>query len=683
MVLLKKLELNNFLSHENTIINFTGDEKALVDGLSGAGKSSLFDAIIWCLYGQGRADNKSIIRKRTKSASVTLVLERDAETIIITREITRSGKHDVEVAIQSDTGPIQTLPVSGIRETQAWIEKELIGASYLLFVNSAAYIQGNGDNFVIQSAPKRKELLLEIVKAENYKKYYEDAREKLQEFDHEEALIQGRLTALEGNLNMFVEQKGSKDMYIQELAKAEAELPVIQKKIDALEIKKEEFLRMFSSRMTLLLAQEQIKRQLVDTQAFLKTRQDKASTIKIGLEFKLSDKEVLSEHLNKLLISQKELRKAHEEYMQFYGTKPLATVFDHEIMELQKQIHFHESEPICPSGDQCPYYSNSIKTIQLLEIQLAKNQKQQTEARAKYKDWEAQEIILKPRSEMNVYDEEINKLRTFFSDIVILSEVEGEMQKLEDNIQSFNKPIDEYAKQIEAFGTFSETEMNNIANGLIELNQEKDGIQDKISSAIYTLKGIEQNEMKQQEIKAQIEQLKGQRPQLLEKKRKVALIKDAFGSKGVETVVLDYLLPKLEDQINIVLAKLSDFRIRLDTQRKSADGDSVIEGLYITIINETNEEMAYENYSGGEKLKITVAISEALASMQKVGFRLFDETFLGLDENSTESFAKILAILQGKFQQILCISHLPQIKDLFDIKLLVTKAKGISQVNQC
>ena len=264
-----------------------------------------------------------------------------------------------------------------------------------------------------------------------------------------------------------------------------------------------------------------------------------------------------------------------------------------------------------------------------------------------------------------------------------MSEVEGEMQKLEDNIQSFNKPIDEYAKQIEAFGTFSETEMNNIANGLIELNQEKDGIQDKISSAIYTLKGIEQNEMKQQEIKAQIEQLKGQRPQLLEKKRKVALIKDAFGSKGVETVVLDYLLPKLEDQINIVLAKLSDFRIRLDTQRKSTDGDSVIEGLYITIINETNEEMAYENYSGGEKLKITVAISEALASMQKVGFRLFDETFLGLDENSTESFAKILAILQGKFQQILCISHLPQIKDLFDIKLLVTKAKGISQVNQC
>src|SRR3990167_9698986 len=147
---------------------------------------------------------------------------------------------------------------------------------------------------------------------------------------------------------------------------------------------------MFSSRMTLLLAQEQIKRQLVDTQAFLKTRQDKASTIKIGLEFKLSDKEVLSEHLNKLLISQKELQKAHEEYMQFYDTKPPATVFDYEIMELQKQIHFHESEPICPSGDQCPYYSNSIKTIQLLSTQLAENRKQQAETQARYKAWETQ-----------------------------------------------------------------------------------------------------------------------------------------------------------------------------------------------------------------------------------------------------------------------------------------------------
>ena len=93
-----------------------------------------------------------------------------------------------------------------------------------------------------------------------------------------------------------------------------------------------------------------------------------------------------------------------------------------------------------------------------------------------------------------------------------------------------------------------------------------------------------------------------------------------------------------------------------------------------------NEEMPYEAYSGGEKLKITVAVSEALATLQKVGFRLFDEMFLGLDENSVESFVKVLYTLQINFNQILCISHLPQIKDTFSKRIEVKKNNGISHV---
>ena len=72
-------------------------------------------------------------------------------------------------------------------------------------------------------------------------------------------------------------------------------------------------------------------------------------------------------------------------------------------------------------------------------------------------------------------------------------------------------------------------------------------------------------------------------------------------------------------------------------------------------------------------MKIAVAVSEALASIQKVGFRLFDETFLGLDENSTEGFAKVLESFQAGFNQVLCISHLPKIKDAFDKKFVIIK----------
>jgi DNA repair exonuclease SbcCD ATPase subunit len=131
-----------------------------------------------------------------------------------------------------------------------------------------------------------------------------------------------------------------------------------------------------------------------------------------------------------------------------------------------------------------------------------------------------------------------------------------------------------------------------------------------------------------------------------------------------------------------VLSKLSDFRVRLDTQKKSADGESTIEGLFITILNEMGEEMPFENYSGGEKLKISVSISESLATLQKVGFRLFDETFIGLDENSTESFATVLSRLTKDFSQVLCISHLLQIKELFETHINIKKTKNVSFIDK-
>jgi len=90
--------------------------------------------------------------------------------------------------------------------------------------------------------------------------------------------------------------------------------------------------------------------------------------------------------------------------------------------------------------------------------------------------------------------------------------------------------------------------------------------------------------------------------------------------------------------------------------------------------------MSFENYSGGEKLKIVVAISESLATLQKCGWRMMDETFVGLDENSVEGFSKVLHKLQSNFSQVICISHLPNIKDSFESRLKVNKHNGISTI---
>jgi DNA repair exonuclease SbcCD ATPase subunit len=160
------------------------------------------------------------------------------------------------------------------------------------------------------------------------------------------------------------------------------------------------------------------------------------------------------------------------------------------------------------------------------------------------------------------------------------------------------------------------------------------------------------------------------------------LLRDAMGANGIKAIVIDYLIPQLESKINVILSQLSDFRVKLETQQGGIGEDVVLEGLFINIINDQGEELEFANYSGGERLKIIVAISEALADIQRVNFRVMDELFLGLDEESTEKFAEVMGVMGQRFGQLICISHLRNIKDLFYDKLSVVKTNGVSTVVQ-
>ena len=103
--------------------------------------------------------------------------------------------------------------------------------------------------------------------------------------------------------------------------------------------------------------------------------------------------------------------------------------------------------------------------------------------------------------------------------------------------------------------------------------------------------------------------------------------------------------------------------------------------MFITVINDRKEELPFNSYSGGEKVKITIAISEALASlMNQIGFRIMDENIVSLDKESTEGFVIVLEKLQQKFPQLLVISHLQEVKDIFEKKITVVKVNGTSKI---
>ncbi len=56
-----KLKLSNFTSYGESVpdLDFTKFKLAAISGLNGAGKSSLLDAVTWCIWGASRAGDSA------------------------------------------------------------------------------------------------------------------------------------------------------------------------------------------------------------------------------------------------------------------------------------------------------------------------------------------------------------------------------------------------------------------------------------------------------------------------------------------------------------------------------------------------------------------------------------------------------------------------------------------------
>ena len=702
MILLKSLKLNNFLSHEDTTIDFEENEKLLVDGASGNGKSAIFDAIVWALYGVSRSDNRGLVRKGAKMAEVILQLKKDDEIIHITRRVTSTGKHHLIIVIEQLGGMKIPFVASGVREMQNWIDKELIGASYLLFINSVAYIQSNVESFVMQTATKRKELLLEIVKAEDYTKYYENARQALSSLGNDLNKVSWEITSLMGSMVDLQEIISTRGEQLKVITTNTVLLNELEPSIQLLEKQKEE-LSLASKNVadldqTLTMAAKDMNNLAIElskksSKATEKGKlQELISTAPETKKALKSSTDTLTELRNNLT----EASKIEEKRNEVLQRKPV--IGDHNFQDVEQakaDIKRIKAEPVCPSGDKCPYSGGHEGEIKKLKARIKKIEtviKKETAALIKWtEEFNALPAAVNLGSsviEIKDLELEVKKLESDLSNIGLIQKDIDVISEIEAEIPLIKKELDEkqkYVKKIKKSKEVAEKalrmdEILRVSTEITSKKQERDNLRHGIIRATTELENISKSEEKLKNVEAELEKKKNEITTINDKIYKVELIKQAFGSKGIETLVIDYLLPRLEEKVNDILKRFSDFTVKLDTQRKSLDGESMVEGLYIIITNEIGEDIPIENLSGGERVKVSVAITEALATLQRCGFRLFDEFATALDSNSLEGFMSSINYLQRQYPQMLMISHILDIKSMFEKQVTIKKFNGISKI---
>ena len=695
MITLRNLKLHNFLSHEDTELSFEENQKLLIDGNSGSGKSSILEAIIWAFYGTGRSSNTSLIRRGADKATVELTIDNDGSEVVIKRSVTKT-KHSIEITIDGVSHPL-----TGVRELQNYIETELTGASYTLFVNSIAYLQGGAESFVGQNAGARKELLLEIIKTIDFDTYYERVKVKINEAELTQVSVSTSLESSEMNLQIAetnVEDKASKEAEIaaseEKLAAYEAEKATLEKKLEGRDDRKD---KLDGKKKQAKVVHDRIL-EIEAEIAKRHTREAELDVILTGPAYDIDSlkSERVSEEVK--LSSTRDaianVAKINAERAAMLQNKPVDRGFETVITALGNEIEEMGSHNECPQGDTCPNFAATMSRITAKKEEKTRIEAAYEQYKKDIAEWQAKFDLMQeiPVGELQVEEKRLSLNVSVLDEKIKQQEARNaaavEKEALKPEIQEW---INKLAEQ--------HTERNTLVKELEELTAVEDS-QEEIKAQLRVdelnaLMTLTKNKIKgdtqdlgiiksyEEKIPVYIEEIKDKKGKLAvieTNLKQLALLKDAFGSKGIRALVIDYIIPELEEKINEILSQMSEFRVILDTQQEKASGDGNKEGLFITIVNDMGEEMPFENYSGGEKLKIVVAITEALATLQKCGFRLFDETWVGLDEVSLESFSHVLDTLLDRFPQVICVSHLTEIKSAFENSVKIIKHNGISHV---
>lgn len=153
----------------------------------------------------------------------------------------------------------------------------------------------------------------------------------------------------------------------------------------------------------------------------------------------------------------------------------------------------------------------------------------------------------------------------------------------------------------------------------------------------------------------------------------------AFGKGGVQALIIDAALPEVETAANDLLARMTNNRmhVTLETQRTTQRGD-VKETLDINIADEWGTR-PYEMFSGGEAFRINLALRIALSKLlaRRAGAPLptlvIDEGFGSQDAAARERLVEALHTIQDDFQCLLLVTHIDELKDLFETRIEVVK----------
>lgn len=697
--------IEDFMSHRLTDIDCTQFRSVLVVGRyrndprssMGVGKSNIFKAIEYVLFGETQVKLDKIIRHGCDKCKVTFEFEMNGQSYRVVRSrFRKNSKSDLRMyqLVLDDWSDIT-------QKTSTETEQELssiIKISRVAFRSSILFAQADLHGLASVTPRERKAMLKEPLQISAYNKYEKIAKDKstecLKSVDKVKTLIEGIGNPVEDLAVLDLQKIENQNKLIESENKQFA----LQKKIEAVHT-------IFVDLQKIPIVDiKEISAKLIKTQQDKKIVSEKIKNVSAFLSGNESKLESLFKEISKI---ESQIKSVEEISVNVLRSKieiknDLASMSSKEIdgkayLSRLKTDQIKLSRTI-PDGDECDhcYQPVSKDHRQTCEDKRQQDLKETILNIAKYNS-----VLETVKAKKARYEAELNAVEAHDSKVLTANaKLEARKKEIEQSkilVKQLKETIELRSAELKGY-VDSESEFvvkekflqnqireqnNDIAlaqiesarQDLIKLQIEQKALNQNISSFNIALGMIEEKISARKKDKDKLDTLQ---TDLLLKDKELSMrlkVQQAFSSSGIPTMIINTILDDLQIVANDLLAKIRPgIEIVFLVAKTKADGQQE-DTLDITYrINGIEHE--YEQVSGGQKVIIALCLKMGLSLIiqHRIGvdikFLMLDEVDSQFDESALEAFIEVIKKWQDKFT-IFVITHNKDLKDKFGHAILV------------
>jgi exonuclease SbcC len=732
---LLELKLNNFLSYADETIPLhkaegvsflIGKIEDDADKSNGAGKSAIWDAVDWCLFGNSRVnDDDGLIRLGASEMIVGLKFELDGKTYSVYRTKKRSKSQTLAFTDHSSDNADISYRGNSVKETQQKIV-EILGMDAELYGNTVFSRQGKIDEFPRQLPSKRKDMLRNILKINEYEIWANEAKELAGTYENQ-------YTALKVSVDQLLAEINSITATDIDIARRELSLSQIRESIQRTEIditnKRNEYNSLKATKQVLDKEFEnnnqlnddinRVKKQLAYIESHEKEELDKILKEKeIDAQFIQTEekiKGVLAEIVKKLTADetsqvQYSMLKQQEEMLEGEMKRLYALVNAHEAMVVKMRAKLDTFRDL---KDKCPV-CNSVLTEeqrQVVEAEIIAEGKAKKEYYDKLQDEyeSAKSTANKLREELKGISinagraKELDRDKTRYeAELVNIQIAKNRIEyvetKLSDTRNSFIRQCLELKFELERKTTDFErsiktiegykSQLSNVEKleteigGLDEIRQTYAGEERKMIEDLHRFK-YELETKKKKEMEVAMSKVK------IDKAKQDYFIytelTNAFGKDGIPLLVIENALAELQSEVQRQLEIMTDGAVMVEFRTQKELKSGKMSDTLDILVSDREGIRDFNLYSGGERMRVALAIRLGLSKLlsRRAGKRfdiLIIDEISDLDIHGMGKFVELIHQVAQDYKQIFVVSHIDELKDRFQQVIQVVKDKNGSKV---